>query len=92
MIPFLVLSCGFRFFPHGCPTSDDQPFTHEQMLPPEAEIATTPAILRRSYSIARGKSTEVQSIYPIDQEMLWLRVLVRELSCYLDGDHLSRRR
>jgi hypothetical protein len=34
-------------------------------------MATTPATLRRAYSIARSKSTEIQSIYRIDQEMLW---------------------
>jgi hypothetical protein len=41
------------------------------MLPPGSEMATTPAILRRAYSIARSKSTEIQSIYRIYQEMLW---------------------
>jgi hypothetical protein len=35
-------------------------------------MPTKLAILRRSYSIARGKPTEVQSIYRIYQEMLWL--------------------
>jgi hypothetical protein len=57
--------------------SGNQPFSHEQMLPPGSEMATTPAILRRAYSIARSKSTEIQSIYRIDQEMLW--PLVAEL-------------
>jgi hypothetical protein len=47
------------------------------MLPPGSEMATTPAILRRAYSIARSKSTEIQSIYRIDQEMLWLLVSER---------------
>jgi len=35
-------------------------------------MATTPAILRRAYSIVRSMSPEIQSIYRIDQEMLWL--------------------
>jgi hypothetical protein len=59
----------------GCEERDyqtgNQPFCHEQMLPLGSEMATTPAILRRAYSIARSKSTEIQSIYRIDQEMLW---------------------
>jgi predicted ATPase len=42
-------------------------------------VATTPAILRRAYSIARGKSTEIQSIYRIYQEMLWLFVSERQM-------------
>jgi len=40
-------------------------------------MATTPAILRRAYSISRSKSTEIQSIYRIDQEMLWRLVSER---------------
>jgi hypothetical protein len=50
------------------------------MLSPGNEMATTPAILRRAYSIARGKSTEIQSIYRIYQEMLWLGVSDRSMS------------
>jgi hypothetical protein len=49
------------------------------MLPPGSEMATTPAILRRAYSIARSKSTEIQSIYRIYQEMLWLLVSERSM-------------
>jgi hypothetical protein len=43
-------------------------------------MATTPAILRRAYSIARSKSTEIQSIYRIYQEMLWLLLAERSMT------------
>jgi hypothetical protein len=34
---------------------------------------------QRAYSIARRKSTEIQSIYRIDQEMLWRLVSERQM-------------